>query len=131
MFFKSRSQPVADTAVAQQATNEPTRKLSIGTTASAGVGAVIAGALASYGNEAIREVLIEVVPSIATKAATANFIIFLVVTVAAYVANKSAGLGAGYNVLDKPNIPLERAAPVATRSQGERRPSPSNFKGDK
>jgi uncharacterized membrane protein YeiH len=95
--------------VAVQIYEEPTNKLDAGTTASAGVGAVIAGALAAYGSEALRDVLVEILPAMAAKEATTNFVIFLVVTVAAYFANKQAGLKAGYNVLDKPNRPLELA----------------------
>lgn len=97
------------TPIAVQSTSEPTNKLAAGTTAAAGVGAVIAGALAGYGNEAIRDVLVEVLPVMAAKAATTNFIVFIVVTLAAYFANKQAGLRAGYNVLDKPNVPVALA----------------------
>lgn len=94
--------------VAEQATDEPTNKLAAGTTASAGVGAVIAGAIAGYGSEAIRDVLMEVVPALAAKAATTNFLVFIGVTVAAYVASKYGGQAAAFNVLDKPNIPLSK-----------------------
>lgn len=101
-------------SIAVQTTTEPTNKLAAGTTAAASVGAVIAGALAAYGNEAIRDVIVEVLPGMAAKAATTNFIVFMMVTVAAYVANKYAGLRAGYNVLDRPNVPLAAAPrPVA------------------
>lgn len=93
-------------SVAVQTTSDPTNKLAAGTTAAAGVGAVIAGALASYGNDAIRDVITEVLPGMAAKSATTNFVIFMIVTVAAYAANKWSGLKAGYNVLDKPNVPL-------------------------
>lgn len=95
------------TDVAIQTSDAPTNKLAAGTTAAAGVGALIAGALASYGNEAIRDVLTELLPALVAKPAAVNMFVFLLVTVASYFANKQAGLRAGYNVLDAPNKPLE------------------------
>lgn len=93
--------------VAIQTSERPTNKLTAGTTAAAGLGAVIAGALAGYGGEALRDVMIEIVPQLAKMPAAVNLFVFLGVTVAAFFANRKAGLAAGYNVLDAPNHALE------------------------
>lgn len=107
--------PATTTApVAVQVYPQPTNKLAVGTTASASFGALLAGALAGYGNEALRNVLVEVIPSLAQKSATLDFLVFVLVTVAGFYGGKQLGLKAGWHVLDKPNVPLEPvAAPVA------------------
>lgn len=105
--------------VAVQTSDSPTNKLAAGVTVAGGLGAVIAGALASYGSEAIRDVLTEVLPVLATKPAATNMIVFLGVTVAAFFANRQAGLAAGFNVLDAPNRPLQIASTTPTKEPTE------------
>lgn len=95
--------------VAVQATSEPTNKLVAGTNAAAGVGAVIAGVLAAYGGEAIKEVWPALVPTALEGPAFTNLVVMGLVGVATFYATRASGRAAAYNVMDKPNIPIATA----------------------
>ena len=92
--------------VAVQKTNEPTNKLAAGATGAAAVGAIIAGVFAAYGNDAVMEIL-NMVPGMGP--ALKTLIVMAINGVAVYYAGERAGRFAGYNVLDKPNVPLQPA----------------------
>lgn len=98
--------PVPETAatatVAVQTGGQPTRKVSAASTAGGSIGAIIAGAMSLYGDDAIREVLANL--PIGPKAT--DLIVFVLVSAAIYLGAKYGAQAAAYNVLDKPNVPL-------------------------
>lgn len=104
-------------AVAIQTSNEPTNKLAAGTAASAGVGGVVAGAIVGFGAPAYYE-LVANGPAILQGPGVSGLILGIITGLATLWASKKAGLIAGYNVLDKPNVPMA-VAPPPTIPAGE------------
>jgi uncharacterized membrane protein YeiH len=93
-------------AVAIQTSPQPTNKVTWASNAAGSIGAVFAGSIAAYGGDQLRTVLIELSPSLAEKPATIGLIVFVLVALAGFFANKYGSQLAAYNVLDKPNVPI-------------------------
>jgi hypothetical protein len=89
---------------------QPTNKVAAASNAAMAVGALIAGVLSAYGGPAIIEMLGEW--GVANPS-TAQLLVMIVTGVAGGVAGKYVPPMAAYNVLDKPNVALQRAAPPA------------------
>jgi hypothetical protein len=95
--------------IAVQESAQPTNKVAASTNASGSVAAVVAGVMAAYGGDAIREVMGAVAT---THPDGTNLVVMLVTGIAAFYATKLGGRAAAYNVLDKPNVPLVAASPT-------------------
>jgi len=92
--------------IAVQDSAQPTNKVAAASNAAGGVAAVVAGVMAAYGGDAIREIM----GPLAQQYPSATTLVVLMATgVAAYYATKFGGQAAAYNVLDKPNVPLAKA----------------------
>jgi hypothetical protein len=108
--------PETTSNVATQITGQPTNKVRAALDQAAPLAAVLAGAIASYGNDKIREVMLELVPYLQTRPAATNFFIFVAVTALVWFATQWRGRAAAYDVLDAPNQPIAttpQAAPAA------------------
>jgi uncharacterized membrane protein YeiH len=92
--------------VAVQITSQPTNKVRAALDQAAPLGAVLAGAIAGYGNDKIRTVLIELVPYLQAKPNAVDFLIFVSVTALVWFAVNWRGKAAAYPVLDAPNQPI-------------------------
>lgn len=92
--------------IAVQDSAQPTNKVAAASNAAGGVAAVVAGVMAAYGGDAIRELL---GPMAATYPAATTLIVLIVTGLASFYATKFGGQAAAFNVLDKPNVPLVKA----------------------
>jgi hypothetical protein len=93
-------------SVAVQITAQPTNKVRAALNNAGPLAGVLAGAIASYGNDQIREVMLELIPALQDKPNATNFFIFVAVTALVWFATIGRGQQAAYNVLDAPNQPI-------------------------
>lgn len=92
--------------IAVQSGSEPTNKVAAASNASGGIAGVVAGVMAVYGADALREIL---GPLATTHPAATTLIVLTVTSTAAFYATQLGGRAAAFNVLDKPNVPLVKA----------------------